>query len=387
MFKRYKYRVYPTKIQQIELAKWFGCVRFVWNRGIELNQHLREVPVKLKGGHCRTTFTNVELDAFLPRLKEEYPWLKEPSAPCLQQVNKDLWLATKAHISGKTGKPKFKSKYQRDSLRFPMRLVVRKPEGKYTKVHLPKLGPLKMRYSRILPPHGSCDLTRTLDGHYYLSFVVKASANRITCKAREGTTVGIDLGVKDLAILSTGERYNSISVANPNIRKNLRALVRYRERLKGQVEGSRGYKSTTLAIARLSRTITNQRLDYFHKVAAELARHDHVVFEKLSTEQLMQKNIRKPGLRIAIQFSGWDHLIRFTAYRMKDKEGKLTLVNPRNTSKMCNLCGWLNHKLSLRTRTWICGGCEQEHDRDINAALNIKALGIKGNQTLPFGTE
>lgn len=375
MFKRYKYRVYPTKLQQIELAKWFGCARFVWNRGVELNQLRAANPVQTTNGRRVSLFNNVELDSFLPRLKHEHPWLKEPYSSCLQQVNKDLYQAMKANRNGTANPPKFKTKYQRDSLRFPMKLVVQKPEGKYTKVHLPKLGPLKLRYSRPLPPHRSCDLTRTLDGHYYLTFVVVKGSNHKKCNRRSSKSIGVDLGVKDLAILSNGDKYKSISQFNPKIRRNLQALVRYRERLTRKVVGSRNYKNTELAIARLSRKITNQRLDYFHKVARELSSHNHVVFEDLSTRQLMNHNRNKPGLRTAIQFSGWAHLVRFTTYRMNDKECEVTLVDPRNTTKTCSGCGELNHRLTLGTRTWVCVHCEVEHDRDVNAATNILRLG------------
>ena len=357
MWKRYNYRIYPSSSQRDALKRWFGCSRYVWNRALRDN----------------TMHTKKELDATLPLLKIESPWLKEPMAISLQQVHTDFEKGIISYKRGITNYPRLKTSKDEQSIRFPMRLVVADRHKKTSILNLPKLGKVKMRLSRPLPESSSCTIKRLKSGIYIASFVVKQVVkNTMSYK----DPVGVDLGIKDLATLSNGIVFPKLIDYNPNVKVNYDKLEYHRHRLSETQYGSNRQGKIKRAITNLYVKIHNQRLDYLHKVSRELSKYPLVVFENISVRNIVKANAHNPKLANKLRYAGWYTLVELTKYKLNDENNLIMKVNPYNTSKTCNLCHTVNHVLTLNHREWQCSECNAIHDRDVNAAINILGLGL-----------
>lgn len=357
MWKRYNYRIYPSSSQQDALKRWFGCSRYVWNKALRDN----------------TLHTKKELDATLPLLKSEHPWLKEPMAISLQQVHTDFEKAIISYKRGITNYPRLKTSKDEQSIRFPMRLVVGDRHKKTSILNLPKLGKVKMRISRPLPESSSCTIKRLKSGVYIASFVVKNVVKNTTSYK---DPVGVDLGIKDLATLSNGIVFPKLIDYNHNVKINYDKIKHHRKHLSETQYGSNRQEKIKRAITKLSVKIHNQRLDYLHKVSRELSKYPLVVFEKISVRKIVKANTHNPSLANKLRYAGWYTLVELTKYKLNDEDNLILKVNPYNTSKTCHLCQTVHHVLTLNHREWECVECGAIHDRDVNAAKNILGLGL-----------
>ena len=357
-----KYRLYPTAEQRTILAKTFGCGRWVYNYGLGLKKEAWE----LRQEHVSSAY----ISALLPVLKaqEETQWLSEAPSQALQQVVRHLDSAFKNFIAGRARFPKFKSKYGRQSFVQPQGSSLGE-----NSVLISKIGKVKAVISKI--PAGkvkSVTVSRTPTGKYFASVLFETpGAPPVKVPTTPAGAVGIDLGLTDFAVLSDGRR-----VANPrHLQKKLRRLKRAQRIHSRRKLLSSNRNKARHRVAVLHEKVANQRKDFLHKLSTSII-HDNQVDTVCSEDlavQNMQKNRR---LACSISSAGWYTFRRMLAYKA-ERMGKNLLVIDRflPSSKTCSCCGTVKDRLSLAERQWTCQ-CGAEHDRDVNAAINIKQFAL-----------
>ena len=370
--KAYKYRLYPNKEQTILLAKHFGCARFIYNHFL-----FRKNEAYKTGGENLGLFeTHRQMSAM--KKTEEHGWLKEVYSHSLQAALRNLDAAYqryyKAMREGKavaitrdgklTGRrmhePRYKSKRDaRQSVTFPDNVKV--VDGKLV---LPKFkSPLKMKMHR--PLGGKiCHATvsRSVTGKYYVSILCE---EEMQMPPRARGEVGIDLGLKEMAVCSNGDR-----IANPKFlekgEKHLKYLQRHVSRKR---KGSNRRRRARLRLSRYHEKVANRRKDYIHKFTARIVRENQTIcIEDLNTKG-MQSNHH---LAKSIGSVSFNEISRQLEYKSRWNGRDFVKVGRwYASSKTCNRCGHKNTELTLNDREWICPHCGAEIDRDYNAALNI----------------
>jgi putative transposase len=360
----YKCRAYPSDAQQQMLARTFGCVRVVWNRTLA-DRHARYAAEGKSTSYAQT-------DAALTAMKKmpELEWLNEVSSVPLQQALRHQHKAFSNFFAGRARYPRFKSRQGRQSAAytrsaFSMRGGVLRLAKTST--------PLEFVWSwpgvdvTSLDP-ATVTVSRDPDGRWYVSFAVEV-ADPVQLPAT-GRAVGIDLGIKDFAVTSDGER-----IANPrHLAKRERNLARYQRRLARCQKGSANRAKAKAKVARAHRKVRASRADFLHKASTRLVRdHDVIVLEDLAVRNM----VRCRPLAKAISDCGWGTFRQMIEYKAA-RYGRHVIVVDRwyPSSKTCSACGHLLVSLSLGTRQWTCPGCGTRHDRDVNAAKNIAAAGL-----------
>ena len=365
MFKAYEHRLYPNKEQQILIAKHFGCNRFIYNWALALRKDLYES----KG----ESISKYELNKKITELSkdEKYIWLKEVLTQSLQQSIQNLDTAFIKFFKEKTGFPKFKSKKtNRHSYRIPQNVKI---DFEKHKVYLPKLKWVNIRIDRIFDGKiKSATVKQTPTGKYFVSILV--DENIINKKQKEidfETSVGIDLGIKDFAILSNGTK-----IGNPKFlrlkEKRLKVLQR---RLSRKQKGSKNRNKARLKVALQHEKISNERKDFLHKLTTKLVKESQFntfCLETLGIQNMM-KNHKLAKSIAEVSWHMFDTLLEYKA----QKEGKNVVRIGRfePSSKLCT-CGYKNNNLTLADREWTCPICNTHHDRDILAANNIKRFAL-----------
>lgn len=372
--KGFKYRLYPNKEQRELLAKHFGCARYIYNWG--LNQ-------KIKAYETEKKFENfISLGAKLPELKNELPWLKEVNSQSLVNALKNGDNAFKRFFKEKTGFPKFKSKKQRrDSFHAPQ---FGRVDFEKRTISVPKLKDIPAVLSREFEGKiKTITIRRTPSGKYFASILVETNEEfpqKPTIS--KNRTVGIDVGIKDYAVISNGER-----VDNPKyLRKSQDKLSIAQYKMSKKVKGGSNREKQRTKVARLYERITNQRNDFLHKLTHKLT-HDNqvssIVIEDLSVKNMLKNHC----LAKSISDASWSRFFEFLAYKC-DWYGKnlITIGRFEPSSKLCT-CGVVNKELKLSDREWTCSECGVEHDRDLLAAQNIKRFGLLKQNKKNIGWE
>lgn len=365
MIKAYKYKIKPNAEQEELLSKFFGCVRYIYNWGLD-----KKTSSYKENG---TKLSYLELANELTTLKhtEEYKWLNECPNVSLQQSLRSLDNAFTAFFRKKAKYPRFKSKKRsKDSAKFIN--SVHFDFDNWT-VKLPKLGKIKICKNRVFDQEkcrqGTCTVTMDHCGIYWCVIVVDDMLPRPT-KAKLGkeTAVGIDMGIKDYATLSDGTKFS-----NPkNLEKSQRKLAWLQRRFARKQNDSKNHEKARIKVAKCHRDVANQRNDFIHKLSKHLVeRYDTICLEDLNVAG-MEKN---GNLARAIQGAAWGEFSRQLEYK-SEMYGKNILYIGRYdpSSKLCNKCGYVNNELKLSDREWDCPKCGEHHDRDINAAINIREI-------------
>ena len=367
MKRAYKYKIKPTCKQQQQLLQAFGCARFIYNWGLDkktkawTNEH--------------KTITYFELAKELTILKntEEHKWLKDVPNECLQQSLRNLDNAYTQFFKAKKGFPKFKSrKKSKDCSKY---LNAVKFDFDNWKIRVPKCGwvklcenkPFDLSTSKI----GTLTVSRDKCGDYWCTIVVEDSKpQKSKSKISEETSVGIDLGIKDYAILSDGTKYS-----NPKYLEHCQTrLALLQHRFARTQKDSKRHNVMRLKVARQYRKIANMRMDFLHKLTTDLVRrYDTICLENLNVEGMMKNH----NLANSIQSVSWSEFVRQIKYK-SDWFGKNVIFIGRfePSSKTCSKCGYVNHELVLKDREWVCPICGEHHDRDVNAAINIKQFAL-----------
>jgi len=355
MYKAYKYRIYPNKLQKELIHKHYGSSRFVYNLALETKQ--------MAYAGSKVNLNCFDLIKQLPELKKECEWLKEVNSQSLQQSIQNMDIAFKKFFKG-TGFPKFKSKSNRGSFSVPQNVIVENnlliipkfKEGIKIKLHREIKGTIK-----------SATVSVTSTGKYFVSILVNTFED-IPDKApiKEKTTIGVDLGIKDFAITSEGEVFD-----NPKYLKKAQSKLKYLQRKYSKHKGKR----TRLKLAKLHEKVVNKRKDFLHKTSTKLIRENQTIaLETLSVKNMLENR----SLAQSISDVSWSTFVTMLEYKAEWNGNNILRIGQfAPSSKTCSNCGSINKELTLKDREWTCKGCSAVLDRDVNAACNIKSFALK----------
>jgi putative transposase len=359
MKRAYKYRFYPTPEQSALLAQTFGCVRFVYNSILRWRTEAYDER-KEKIGYLQA---NARLTAL--KKEPEYTWLNEVSCVPQQQSLRHQQSAFTNFFAGRAAYPAFKSKRHKQTAELTSSAFKYRDGNLYmakSKV------PLNIRWSRELPSTPSTiTISRDAAGRFFVSCLCEFEPVSLPISAK---TVGIDVGLKDLFVTDSG-----FKSGNPrHTAKYAVRLALLQRRLSKKVKGSKNRAKARLKVAKLHAKIADCRLDNLHQLSRRLINENQVV----CVESLKVKNmIRNPKLSKAIADAGWGELVRQLQYKGEWAGRSIVAIDPYfPSSKRCSCCGFTMKKMPLDVRQWICPECGEPHDRDINAARNIKAAGL-----------
>lgn len=354
MYKAYKFRIYPDTEQQIALAKGFGCCRWYWNYSLDLCQKTYQ---KTGKGLSRGA-----IQGLLPGLKKEYPWLSDAYSQCLQVVALNLSRAYQNFFEQRAKLPRFKSKHGRQSMSYPANITF---EGDYLKLNR-KIGKVYCRRHRDFEGTiKTVTISKNPDGKYYASVLVDDGKDK-TEVSKEGKAIGIDLGLTHFAITSDGSKFD-----NPkHLAKHQQNLKRKQQKLSRKQKGSKTRQKARKLVAKVHSKISRCRSDFLHKLSRKIVNENQVI----AVENLNVKGmVRNHNLAKAISDCSWGMFCTMLKYKC-DHEGKTYIEVGRffPSSKTCNVCLNQVSSLLLEVRNWTCGHCHTNHDRDINAAINIR---------------
>ena len=366
MKARYPYLIYPTRTQQLALSKLFGCVRVVWNDA------LAHCMAEYRAGNKKPKNAFLQ-KRFITQAKktDERLWLSEVSNIPLQQSLNDLEQAYQNFFQSCTGErfgkpvkpPKFKKRRASQSARFR--------QGGFkieqTSVYLAKIGKLKTIWTRELPSEPtSVTVIKDAARRYFLSFVVEVEQSILPVSNK---SVGLDLGIATFATLDTGEK---IDAPKP-LKKRIQRLRRLSKNLSRKTRGSQRYERARKRKARLNAKLKDTRTDFLHKLSTRLIRENQtIILEDLNVAGM----VKNRKLSRAISDLGWRQFRTLLEGKASKYGRELRIINRwEPTTQRCSNCGELGGKKELSVREWQCLFCGVHHDRDINAAINIKVAG------------
>jgi putative transposase len=351
----------------ITLARTFGCARVVYNDSLRLREDSH-------AGGQRISDTEVQRQVVtLAKTTPEREWLGEVASVALVQACQDARRAYRNwfdSLSGKrkgrkVGHPRFRSrKDNRQSVRLTRNGFTLRGD----RLYVAKVGDLKVRWSRSLPSQpSSVTIIREADGRYYASFVVEVAATPLSAVSRD---IGLDLGLAVLAATSDGEL-----IANPrHLRARERHLARAQRALARKAKGSANRQKARVRVAVQHRKVREARADHLHKTALRLVRDNQAVY----VEDLAVSGLARTRLAKSVHDAGWATFVRLLEEKAQ-RYGRTVVKVGRwfPSSQICSMCGVKDGPKPLNVREWTCGDCGATHDRDVNAARNIRLEGRK----------
>lgn len=370
--RAYKYRFYPDEQQEVLLRRTFGCVRVVYNKALQ---------ERTEAWHQRRESVNyAQTSRMLTGWKkiDEYQWLNEVSSIPLQQTLRHLQAGFSNFWNKRAGYPRFKKRSGRQGAEFTRSAF--RWNSERSELTLAKMTePLRIVWSRPLP-HGAQPSTVTVSldtaGRWFVSLLVEEQITRL---ASVDTAVGIDMGVKDLVVLSSGEK---ISPARMTTRER-EALSRAQRSVCRKAKGSNNREKAKAKVARLHARVADRRRDHLHQVSTRLVRENQtIVIEDLAVRSMAAAGTgrRKAGLNRAIAEAGMAELRALLEYKAQWYGRELVVIDRwLPSTQLCSSCSKQTGPrglVALNVRVWTCGSCGTAHDRDVNAAHNILAAGL-----------
>ncbi|WP_329332841.1 transposase [Streptomyces sp. NBC_01352] len=366
---RYSFRLYPDSGQRTALAKAFGCARVVFNDAVRAREDARQA------GQAFPTAGELSRKLITAAKKTDArSWLGEVSSVVLQQSLRDAEAAYKnffasrkgARKGPKVGAPRFKSrKDTRQSIRFTAN--ARWSVTGSGRLKLPKIGAVKVKWSRTLPARpSSVTVIKDAAGRYFASFVIDTDPAADAARM-PGTDqrVGIDLGLTHFAVLSDGTKIDSPRF----LRRAEKKLKRAQRELSRKRKGSRNREKARLKVARAHAKVADARHEFHHQLSTKLIRDNQAI----GVEDLAVKGLPRTRLAKSVHDAGWAqfvHMLEYKAVRYGRTLVKIGRFTP--TSQVCSKCGVNDGPKPLHIRTWTCAACGAVHDRDHNAAINVK---------------
>lgn len=367
----FRYRLAPTSEQEAQFYQFAGVCRLVYNLALEQR--------KTWGRRHKINFVTQCAD--LTRLRAAFDWIEAVSRSCQNQALRDLDKAFGAFFSGRAGFPCARRKGQDDAFRFSsQRVSTRRLNGRWSAVHLPKIGWVKFRDTRALRGRMlSATVSRDADG-WYIAFACEIEHD---APSPLSEAVGIDRGVANALALSTGEL-----IATPASLERIELAARKAQRvLARRKRGSKRRERQRRRVARLRGRQARIRADFNHRASRAIAdRFGTVAIEALNVAGMTRsaagtvaepgRNVRaKAGLNRAILARGWGQFERFLAYKLAERGGRLVKVNPRNTSRTCPACGEIDAQSRESQAVFRCVACGHTDHADVNAAIEILRRG------------
>ncbi len=363
LHKTVQVRLYPSQEQQLLLAQTFGSARWWWNYALSKSIETYKETGKGLGRSA--------LNALLPALKkaEETKWLADCYSQVLQATTLNLTTAYKNFFDKRAGFPRFKSKHGKQSVQYPQNVKIVDGNVKLpgnigvvkAKIHRPIEGKLK-----------TVTISKTPSGKYFASILTEVEGENPS--TTEGKIYGIDLGLKHFAVVTDGEKISKYD--NPkHLAKHEKNLKRKQQKLARKQKRSNSRNKYRKVVAKVYERVSNSRPDFFHKLSHKLVSDSQaVIVENLHVKGM----VRNHTLAKAISDVGWGTFINFLAYKLDRKGAKLVEIDRWfPSSKLCSNCYFIIDEMPLEIRQWTCPHCGTHHDRDGNAAINIRAEGIR----------
>ena len=357
--KTYRFRILPTKEQEVFLNQHFGHSRWVYNHF--LNERKEQYQADKKSDNY------YKQAATLTKLKkeEETKWLKDVNSQTLQFALRSLDTAFLNFFRGNAQFPKFKSRKHKNTFTIPQFGTVGN-----NKLYIPKFkdGIKIILHRELKSKIGKMTITKTPTDKYYVSIFTEQQSEDLP---KTNKQVGIDLGLKDFVITSENKKFKN----NRYTKKYAKQLKKAQQHLSRKQKGSNGFEKQKLKVAKIHEKIASCRLDTLHKVSHQLVKeNDLIVCEDLNVKGM----IKNHKLSKHIADTSWSNFVTLLQYKCDWYGKELVKVNRfYPSSKTCNDCGWINQKLKLSDREWTCNSCGVVHDRDVNASKNILKEGLK----------
>lgn len=376
--------IFPTEEQKQKILQTLGCCRFVYNYMLSRNR-------KAYGRRKANVMSRYEMQNLLPKLKQVYPWLKDADSQALQHSCQRLSEAYKRFFKTKKGYPKFRSR------KHPVQSYT--TNGLYNRhitkqtIQLPLLGKVRWALKRDVASVKVSPTIRYEDGRFFVSVVVEEERNvSLVAVADNEKAVGLDYKSNGLYVDSNGECADM-----PHYyRKAQRRLERIQKKLSHQIESHivgygakrrpvydcklsdcKNVQKQRKKLAKLFKHVTNQRKDFLHKKSTTIAKqYDVVCVENLNMNTLANKGF---GNGKATLDNGYGMFLTFLQYKLEERGKHLVKVDKFfPSSQICSDCGYKDESVkNLKVRHWKCPCCGEEHDRDVNAAVNIRNKGLR----------
>ena len=355
----YEYRIYPNKKQEQMFAKTFGCTRFIYNKILDIR--IQNYNNKKENKPLSNRLTPA-------KYKDEFIWLKEVDSLALANAQLHVEKAYKNFFKHGFGKPKFKNKYGKQS--YTTNNVSNTIRIENNKIRLPKVGMVNIVLHR--PIQGnikSVTVKKTKTNKYFISILTDFTYK--VDKKANNYAIGIDLRIKDFAILSNGSK-----IQNPKEYRKLENKMKFAQRaLSRKVKGSNNRNKAKYKLAKVHEKISNRRKDFLHKLSHKIINENQVIV----LEDLQVKNmVKNHKLAKSIADVSWGTFVVYLQYKANVYNREIIKIDKFfPSSKTCSCCGHVLEKLDLSTREWVCPNCKTKHDRDVNASVNILQEGMK----------
>ena len=373
MLRAIKIRLYPTKQQTEYINKLLGSSRFVYNQ--LLNKKINDY----KDNQINHNLSSLGKYFHNDLTKNpDFSWLQDYNTKILKQSIIDLLEAYSRFFKNNNGFPKFKSKHDKQSCRFPLETISKKQDFSKSKINLSGLKNLKFKtsdkYINYLIKNKSnirsATLSKNKSGEYYLSILIDGDLLKQLDNPKN-FSIGIDLGIKDFVITSKGDTFNNLKL----IRNNQKKLSRLQRQHSRKKKSSKNKEKSRLRLAKYHQKLKNIKENYLHKVINTLLNENQVIcMEDLNVSGMMKNHKLARSIQ-ELSLNRFQIILKYKAIWYSRNIINIDRFYP--SSKTCSDCGFINHDLKLSDREWTCKGCGVIYDRDLNAAINMEQEGLK----------